>query len=45
MFQNHLFVGNKNCTALVMQFQLFAVASGAGFLGNVKEAPGVRPPQ
>ena len=32
--QKHLFVGSENSTALVMRFQLFAVASGDGFLGN-----------
>jgi hypothetical protein len=34
--QKHLFVGSENRTALIMQFQLFAVASSDGFLGNVE---------
>jgi hypothetical protein len=32
----HLFMGSENRTALIMQFQLFAVASSDGFLGNVE---------
>jgi hypothetical protein len=32
----HLIVGRENCTHLITQFQLFAVASGDGFLGNIK---------
>ena len=32
----HLFVGNENCITLITQFQLFAVASGDRFLGNIK---------
>jgi hypothetical protein len=34
--RKHLFVGRENCTALITQFQLFAMASGDGFLGSVK---------
>jgi hypothetical protein len=34
--RNHLFMGSENRTALIMQFQLFAVASSDGFLGNVE---------
>ena len=30
----HLFVGSENRSALIIQFQLFAVASRDGFLGN-----------
>jgi hypothetical protein len=33
-------MGSENRTALIMQFQLFAVASCDGFLGNVREALG-----
>jgi hypothetical protein len=33
-------VGRENCTNLITQFQLFAVAIGDGFLGNIKEALG-----
>jgi hypothetical protein len=29
-------MGSENRTALIMQFQLFAVASSDGFLGNVE---------
>jgi hypothetical protein len=34
----HLFLGSENRSALITQFQLFAVASGDEFLGNVKGA-------
>jgi hypothetical protein len=40
-----LFVGSENRSALMAQFQLFAVASGDRFLGNTKEAQGSRPRQ
>jgi hypothetical protein len=32
----HLFVGRENRPTLIIQFQLFAVASRDGFLGNTK---------
>jgi hypothetical protein len=35
-----LFMGSENRTALIMQFQLFAVASNDGFLGNVERRQG-----
>jgi hypothetical protein len=38
--QKHLFVGSENRTALIMLFQLFAVASSDGFLGNVERREG-----
>jgi hypothetical protein len=34
--RKHLLMGSENRTALIMQFQLFAVASSDGFLGNVE---------
>jgi hypothetical protein len=36
----HLFMGSENRTALIMQFQPFAVASSDGFLGNVERREG-----
>jgi hypothetical protein len=41
----HLFVGRETRPTLITQFQLFAVASGGRFLGNIKEPLGLRPPQ
>jgi hypothetical protein len=43
--RNYLFMGSENRTALIMQFQPFAVASSDGFLGNVERRWGLRPPQ
>jgi hypothetical protein len=41
-FRNHLFVGRETRPTQITQFQLFAVASGGRFLGNIKEPLGLR---